>query len=182
VEADSAESIAWFEVTETHAHERLVAALGLRTRKGARRSGWCTLAPDIKPWPYPDGLLQSLADYPWMRTTEPALARALIDASYFRHHWRAPVNFSTLPDARFSCQMSTTCCKYDFEITPPPGAQLAIDAMPWPTLRPELSGTQLRVRPNEKLQLKELNETCRFLGAQRQCLIHQTLGRQPFGQ
>jgi hypothetical protein len=37
------------------------------------------------------------------------------------------------------------------------------------------------VRPDGKLQLKALNETCRFLGAQSQCLIHQTLGRQPFG-
>jgi hypothetical protein len=39
----------------------------------------------------------------------------------------------------------------------------------------------LPVRPDGKLQLKEMNETCRFLGAQHQCLIHQKLGRQPFG-
>jgi hypothetical protein len=37
------------------------------------------------------------------------------------------------------------------------------------------------VRPDGKLQLKSINETCRFLGAQHQCLVHQTLGRQPFG-
>jgi hypothetical protein len=94
VEADSAESAAWFEVTETHAHQRLVAALGLRTREGARRIGWCTLAPDIEPWSYRDGLLQSLADYPSMRMTEPALARIdrrellpapLASASEFQH-------------------------------------------------------------------------------------------------
>ncbi|MGH8323150.1 MAG: hypothetical protein ACRETD_05020, partial [Steroidobacteraceae bacterium] len=72
-------------------------------------------------------------------------------------------------------------CRHDFEITLPPEAQLVIDAMPWQTLRPELAGTRLPTRPDGKLQLKALNETCRFLGAQSQCLIHQTLGRQPFG-
>jgi hypothetical protein len=139
------------------------------------------LAARVEPWSYRDGLLHSVADYPWMRTTEPARARALLDASYFRRHWRASVKFSALQDARFSCQMSTDCCKHDFEITLPPEAQLVIDAMPWESVRPELQGTRLAVRPDGKLQLKSINETCRFLGAQHQCLIHQTLGRQPFG-
>src|ERR1700749_1862887 len=77
--------------------------------------------------------------------------------------------------------MSTDCCKHDFEITLPPEAQLVIDAMPWATVRPQLQGARLPQRPDGKLQLKVLNETCRFLGSQNQCLIHQTLGRQPFG-
>jgi Fe-S-cluster containining protein len=177
----AAETVWWFELTETGQQRSLVAALGVRAQAGAQRIGWCTLAARVEPWCYRDGLLQSLADYPWMRLTEPSPARALLDASYFRRYWRAPVNFSTLPDARFSCQMSTACCKHDFEITLPPEAQLIIDAMPWQTLQPQLSGTRLRLRPDGKLQLKELNETCRFLGTHRQCLIHQTLGRQPFG-
>jgi len=85
------------------------------------------------------------------------------------------VKFTTLRDARFSCHMSTACCKHDFEITLPPEAQLVIDAMPWETLQPQLSGTRLRVRADGKLQLKELSETCRFLCTQGRCLIHQTL-------
>jgi hypothetical protein len=176
-----AESVAWFEVTETHEPRSLIAALGLRTRAGARRIGWCTLTTRVDTWSYEDGLLQSLADYPWMRQAEPAMARALLDASYFRRHWRAPVTFTTLPDARFSCHMTTACCKHDFEITLPPEAQLLIDALPWQRLAPHLSGTRLAERPDGKLQLKTLNETCRFLGPRGQCLIHQTLGRQPFG-
>ena len=176
-----AETVAWFEVIETREQHVLIVALGLRTVAGVQQIGWCTSASRIAAWTYRDGLLQSLADYPWMRTAEPARARALLDASYFRRNWRASVGFSTLPGARFSCQMSTHCCKHDFEITLPPEAQLIIDAMPWQTVQPALEGTQLSRRPDGKLQLKALNETCRFLGAQGQCLVHQTLGRQPFG-
>jgi hypothetical protein len=175
------ESVAWFEVTETRESRKLIAALGLRTQAGVRRIGWCTLATRVETWSYGDGLLQSLADYPWMRRAEPAMARALLDASYFRRYWREPVTFTALPDARFGCHMSTACCKHDFEITLPPEAQLLIDAIPWQTVAPRLLGTRLKERPDGKLQLKELNETCRFLGARGQCLIHQTLGRQPFG-
>jgi Fe-S-cluster containining protein len=174
------ESVAWFEVTETREHRSLVAALGLRTIEGAQQIGWCTFAKGVERWSYKEGLLQSLADYPWMRKAEPAQARALLDASYFRRYWRAPTKFTTLPDARFSCQMSTACCKHDFEITLPPEAQLVIDAMPWETVQPQLSGTRLRVRADGKLQLKELSETCRFLSGRGRCLVHQTLGRQPF--
>jgi Fe-S-cluster containining protein len=177
----TSETVAWFEVIEMREQRPLVAALGLQTHSDVTRVGWCTLAPRLEKWSYRDGLLRSIADYGWMRTPEPARARALLDASYFRQHWRSPVKFDTLPDARFSCQMSTDCCRHDFEITLPPEAQRLIDAMPWESVRPELAGTQLPVRPDGKLQLKSLNETCRFLGARSQCLIHQTLGRQPFG-
>jgi hypothetical protein len=177
-----AESVVWFEVTELREERRLIAAVGLRAGQGDEpRIGWCTLADRVESWSYQDGLLQTLADYPWMRKVEPTPARALLDAGYFRRYWRAPLKFNTLPDARFSCQMSTVCCKHDFEINLPPEAQLVIDAMPWQRLAPELSGTQLRVRPEGDLQLKGLNETCRFIGPQRQCLVHQVLGRQPFG-
>lgn len=179
--AISNDSVAWFEVIETREQRKLIAALGVKTVEGADRIGWVTFAPRVQDWTYRDGLLQSLADYAWMRTDEPARARVLLDASYFRLFWRPQVKFTTLPEARFSCQMSAVCCKHDFEIALAPEAQLIIDAMPWEQLKPALSGTQLAKRPDGKLQLKELNETCRFLGARSQCLIHQKLGRQPFG-
>ena len=178
---DAAETVAWFELTEMREQRSLVAALGLRLQADRRRIGWCTLAARVESWSYRDGLLQSLSDYPWMRKAEPASARALLDASHFRRYWRAPVKFNTLPDARFSCQMSTACCKHDFEIFLPPEAQLLIDAMPWQSLRPQLSGTRLAVRPDGNLQLKEINDACRFLDTHGRCLVHQTLGRQPFG-
>jgi hypothetical protein len=177
----SPEIVAWFEVREEREQRALIAALGLRSEAGVWRVGWCTLASRVESWSYRDGLLRSAADYGWMRAAEPARARTLLDASYFRLHWRSPVKISTLPGARFSCQMSTDCCRHDFEITIPTEAQQVIDAMPWEVLRPELVGTRLPLRPDGKLQLKSLNETCRFLGAQNQCLVHQTLGRQPFG-
>jgi len=175
------EAVAWFEITEDRERRSLIAALGIRTIDGAQRIGWATLSSRIEAWSYRDGLLQSLADYAWMRTTVPARARALLEASYFRRHSRPEVKFTTLPDARFQCQMSTVCCKHDFEITLPAEAQLVIDAIPWKTLRPALSETRLPARPDGTLQLKALNESCRFLGELGQCLIHQAIGRQPFG-
>ena len=115
-----------------------------------------------------------------MRRGGPAPARVLLDASYFRRHWRPDIRFSTLPDARFSCHMSGACCKHDYEITVPPEAQLLVDSLPWKSVRPELAGTRLRAREDGALQLKELHESCRFLGSRNQCLIHQLLGQQPF--
>jgi len=179
----TADAVVWLDVAEmAGAERRLTAAFGLRMIEGAPRVGWCTLAARPEPWSYRDGLLQSLADYPWMRLSSPFAPRALVDASYLRLHWRDPVKLSTLPEARFGCQMSTVCCKHDFEISLAPDAQLLIDALPWRLLKPELLGnTSLPQRPDGRLQLKALNETCRFLGTLGQCLIHQTLGRQPFG-
>lgn len=179
--ADAPESITWFELRESSQTRRLVAALGTRTVEGVSRIVWCTLADHVEPWSFEYGLLQALADYPWMSKSDPAVPRALLDAGYFRRYWRAPLRFSSLPDARFSCQMSTACCRHDYEITLPPEAQLLIDAMPWHRINPALTGTRLTQRPDGKLQLKRPDETCRFLGPRNLCLIHQTLGRQPFG-
>jgi hypothetical protein len=177
LESSDDESVAWFQVSEARGNLSLPVAVGFVD--GA--IGWCTVSPQVKRWSYQDGLLQSLGDYPWMRNGTPVKPRSMLDASYFRHYWRAPLTFQTLPDARFSCMMSTVCCRHDYEITLPPEAQMLIDAVPWARVQPQLTHTQLPVRPDGKLQLKTLNEHCRFLGSQRQCLIHQTLGRQPFG-
>jgi hypothetical protein len=180
-DADSGETVGWFQVTEAREQLSFPVAVGFVTTPDGQHIGWCISAPQVKPWSYRDGLLQSLANYPWMRNGTPVPARALLDASFFRYYWRAPLAFHTLPDARFSCMMSAVCCKHDYEITLPPEAQMLIDAMPWERVQPRLLRTHLPVRPDGTLQLKTLNEHCRFLGSHNQCLIHQTLGRQPFG-
>jgi Fe-S-cluster containining protein len=176
----AAQVVAWLEARESGEGRRLVLALGLQRQEDAWRIAWCTLAERVERWSFEEGLLQSLADYPWMNT-DPTPARALLDAGYFRRYWRAPVRFNSLADARFSCQMSTACCRHDYEIALPPEAQLLIDAMPWHDLDPALSGTRLPQRADGKLLLKGPDEVCRFLGPGNLCRIHQTLGRQPFG-
>ena len=180
-EAQGNQTVSWFELTESRTQRIVIAALGIRVIDNAARIGWATLNESVRNWSYADGYLHSIADYPWMRLSEPAHARALIDASYFRLYWRSSVKLTSLPSARFGCQMSTVCCKHDFEITLPAEAQLVIDAMHWERVNPELRGTRLTQRPDGKLQLKTIKETCRFLGSHHQCVIHQTLGRQPFG-
>ena len=179
--AAAQERVAWFEVEEQHTQRRLYVALGVRAADEELRVVWCTPSDEILPWSFEDGLLQSLADYPWLRRGEPVAARALLDAGYFRRYWRPPLAISTLPDTRFSCQMSSACCRHDYEITLPPEAQLLIDALPWARLAPPLAGTRLPVRTDGMLQLKSPEETCRFLGTDSHCRIHQALGRQPFG-
>ena len=178
---DASESVTWFEVLGTDEARKFLVALGTRTSEGRLQVVWCTLADGVASWSFRDGLLQALADYAWMRKAEPAPARALLDAAYLRRYWRAPVSFTSLPDARFSCQMSAACCKHDYEITLPPEAQLLIDAIPWQHVNPALTGTELPRRPDGMLQLKSPHESCRFLGPGSLCLIHKTLGRQPFG-
>lgn len=173
-------TVAWFEVNETREHRSLTVAAGMEIIAGELRVGWCTLAPRLQSWSDQDGFLLSLSDYPWMRQSEPARPRLLLDASYFRHHWRPPIRFSTLPDARFSCHMSGVCCRMEFEIVLVPEAQLVIDAVPWEKVEPRLAGTKLPVRDDGKLQLKQADEACRFLGSRRQCLVHQAIGHQPF--
>jgi hypothetical protein len=170
-------SIAWFQVSEARGELSFPVVVGF----AGQAVGWCVVSPQVKRWTYGEGLLQSLANYPWMRNGTPVAPRAMIDASFFRYYWREPLKFQTLPDARFSCMMSTVCCRHDYEISLPAEAQMLIDAVPWDSVKPELVGTRLPLRADGKLQLKALNETCRFLGNQRQCLIHQSLGRQPFG-
>jgi len=102
----SAEAVCWFEVTELRQQQRLKAAVGIRTNDAQTRIGWTTLAAQVRDWSYADGYLHSLADYAWMRGSEPARPRALIDASYFRQYWRPQTTFTTLADARFVCQMT----------------------------------------------------------------------------
>ncbi len=178
--AEGRHSVAWFDVHEAGQARRIVAALGVRTVDGVPAIVWCTAAERVEPWSFGEGLARSLADYPWMRKSDPALPRALLDAAYFRRYGRAPPRFSTLPEARFGCRMSAGCCKHDYEITLPREAQLLIDAIPWQRIKPELVQARLPQRPDGTLQLKRVDETCRFLGPVNQCLIHQALGRQPF--
>ena len=179
-DSGSRPGVGWFECIEDREQRRLVVALGVQRTEAGPRLGWCTLAVRVEPWSYEDGFLKSLSDYAWMRKSEPARPRVLLDASYFRRHCPAPARFTTLPDARFSCQMTTVCCRNDFEITLAPEAQLVIDAVAWGDTSPPVGGTTLPVRPDGRLQLKPGSEACRFLGAFGQCRMHQAVGRQPF--
>lgn len=181
LEADGGRAVVWYRVQELGSDRPVTAALGLRYTTGGWHVGWCLLAPAMRDWSYSEGLLQTLAEYPWMLAGKPALPRCGLDASYFRHFWRPEVRLDTLPGARFSCHMSAACCKHDYDIALPPAAQILIDAIPWERFQPSLKGTQLAVRTDGQLELKKNNETCRFLGENRQCLIHGTLGHQPFG-
>src|SRR5579871_2522243 len=155
---DAGQRVTWFSLTEGGTSLTLFAALGTQAAADGVRIGWCTLADRVLPWTYQQGLLQTLADYPWMRKAEPVASRALIDASFFRQHWRPTLRLLALPDARFSCQMSSACCRHDYEITLPPEAQLLVDAIPWQQIRSQPLDTRLATRADGQLQLKGRSE------------------------
>jgi|CXWL01.1.fsa_nt_gi hypothetical protein len=181
VEADGSRAVGWFKTVESGDGQHATVALGVRRDGGEWRIGWCIVAPALQNWSYRQGLLQTLAEYPWMLSDQPVLSRSSLDASYRRLFRQSKVQLSFLPESRFSCHMSSACCKFDYSIVLPVAAQVLIDAIPWEEIQPALKGTKLDVRSDGQLQLKENREPCRFLGEHRQCLIHKTLGRQPFG-
>ncbi len=156
-------------------------AVGGQLAAAQWRIGWCIVTSSFHDWSYRQGLLQTLAEYPWMLSDQPVMPRSSLDASYFRLYRQSDAQLSFLPGTRFSCHMSSVCCKFDYGIVLPVAAQVLIDAIPWEEIRPQLKGTQLAVRDDGRLQLKENHEACRFLDEKNQCLIHKTLGRQPFG-
>ncbi len=181
VEEDGGFAVGWFNARELGDGQLANVALGLRLEGGDWRIGWCLVASVLQHWSYSQGLLQTLAEYPWMLADQPVLPRSSLDASYCRLFRQSAVDLSFLPETRFSCHMSGACCKFDYNIALPPAAQVLIDAIPWEGIKPALKGTKLEVRSDGQLQLKANRETCRFLDERRQCLIHKTLGRQPFG-
>jgi hypothetical protein len=67
-------SVVWFQVGESLEQLSLPVAVGFVTSPNGLCIEWCTVAPQVKPWSYRDGLLQSLANYPWMRRGTPAPA------------------------------------------------------------------------------------------------------------
>lgn len=181
VEADGSCAVGWFGAMEAGDDRYVTVACGVRLETGHWHIGWCVVAPTRQDWSYHQGLLQTLAEYPWMLSDQPVIPRSSLDASYVRLYRQSDVQLSFLPDARFSCHMTGACCKCDYGIALPMAAQALIDAIPWEKVRPELKGTQLAVRSDGQLQLKDNHEACRFLDEHDQCLIHKTLGRQPFG-
>ena len=181
VEEDKSAVVGWFRAIESGDGQSATVGLGIRRDGGQWRVGWCTVASDVQTWSYNQGLVQTLAEYPWMLSDQPVLPRSSVDASYYRLFRQSDVHLSFLPESRFSCHMSGGCCKFDYHIALPPAAQVLIDAIPWEDIKPVLKGTKLEVRADGQLQLKDNHETCRFMDEQRQCLIHETLGHQPFG-
>ena len=178
--ADADGRVVWFEVDEARAGRSILVGVGFEGLLEGTRIGWSIVSARVESWTYRQGFVRSLCDYTWMGRTQPAQARLLIDASYFRAFPRSDERIDTLEGARFSCHMSSVCCRIDFEIVVDPAAQLIIDAIPWAGLEPRLEGTRLSLRPDGRLQLKIAGEPCLFLGQRRQCLVHQAIGIQPF--
>ena len=180
-EGAGSRAVGWFEVREAGDHRQVTVACGFLHENGLWRVGWCVVATSKQDWLYQGGLLQTLAEYQWICSDQAVITQGSLDGSYIRLYRQPNVQLFFLPETRFSCHMTGACCKTDYGVVLPGAAQLLIDALPWEDIRPALKGTQLAVRPDGQLQLKDNHETCRFLDEHTQCLVHKFLGRQPFG-
>ena len=180
MEPDSETAVIWFEARELRSATPVVGALGVHT-DGDWRVSWATLADRRYEWTFADGVAQTLANFSWMNLKQPAVARTTLDAAYFRLHWLSDVTLNALAGTRFACRQGSTCCRQDYQIVVQTAAQSLIDSLPWERLAPRLRGTQLRAIDSDTMEVKGRNESCRFLGARNECLIHAELGYQPFG-
>jgi hypothetical protein len=174
------DGVLWFEALERRSARPVTGALGLRAERSLQVA-WATLAEHPASWGFAAGRARTLANLAWMALSEPAAARTPLDAAWFRLHWLPDGLLEGLPGLRFQCRGSTTCCRQDYLVAMPAGAQALIDALPWERIAPRLAGTQLRALPGDRVEIKARDESCRFLGATQQCLIHAELGYQPFG-
>jgi hypothetical protein len=123
------------------------------------------------------GLAQTLSDFPFRTKVAP---RGWLDLAHARWVGAERPTFQVLPESRFTCAGSASCCRVDYVVEVDPVFQRVIDAIPWDTVRPELAGTRLPVLPNGQLEVKQHGADCRFLDENRRCTVHAALGRAVF--
>lgn len=172
--------VAWFKATEAVDGRTLYVAAGFeRGHDGAWRIGWLTLAPKPEAWTYADGLVQALADFPFVHIGDLAVPRSWLDLAWHRLHGHPRPALGILPEARFACHGSGACCVKGFNTFVPAEAQPLLDAIPWERHAPRLVGTKLEPAGDGRLRLKHQDDDCRFLEAGR-CLLHSIVGRSVF--
>lgn len=172
--------LAWFEADPVEGGAPSTLAVGLVDVDGAWRIDWLTLTGQVEPWSYARGRAACLADFEYSAANMDVVPRSWLDLAHYRLHGHARPALAMLPDARFSCGLSGTCCTIDHRIELDATAQAFIDAVPWEELAPALVGTQLPVLEDGRLALKANGEACRFLDANRHCLVHKAFGRPVF--
>jgi Fe-S-cluster containining protein len=172
--------VAWFDASESRSGQAVAIGVGFRGSEAGWRLGWLTLAPAPQAWDYALGRAQAVAEFPAARAGDMAAPRTWLDLAWHRQFGYPQPPLLVLPEARFSCQSSGTCCGVGFDVDVERSAQDVIDAIPWERHHPALQGTRLPMRPDGRLQLKGVDETCRFLDEHRHCRIHAIMGRAVF--
>lgn len=173
--------VAWYGATDRHDGRALDLAVGWVREGEAWKIGWLTLAEGVQPWTWAMGRLQTMADFVYGEVLTMVAPRSWLDVAWHRLYGRPEPAVLTLPDERFSCQMTTRCCRIGFKVDVPPQTQHVLDAIPWAEAgHPELAGVQLPARSNGRLLLKDKGETCRYLDDNGHCLVHKAAGRAIF--
>ncbi len=179
--ADGDRVVAWYTANERHDGRPLHLAVGWQLHAGAWRIDWLTLAEAPRPWRWADGRMQTTADFVYGEAALMVAPRSWLDVAWYRLYGRPEPAITTLPDERFTCQMSTSCCHNGFAIDVPAPMQQVIDAIDWAAHgRPDLAGVQLPVLEDGSLQVRDKGERCRYLNEHGHCLVHQVAGRQLF--
>jgi hypothetical protein len=172
--AEAGGALGWFQVSDG-AHDFFLA-VGFQD-EGSWKIDWLTLAEAQEPWDDALGRSQMLADFPYAQSCHP---RTWLDAAHYRLYSHEKPVLKLLEGARFTCQGSTVCCKIDHAIEVDDALQAVVDAIPWEHHQPALKGIQLKLLANGKREVKQRNESCRFLDEFQRCSLHKALGRPLF--
>ena len=173
--------VAWYEATERHGGRSLHLAAGWVRAGEAWKLHWLTLAKAPGAWTFATGHMQTIADFTYGEAAVMVAPRSWLDVAWHRLYGRPEPAITALPEERFSCQMSTRCCKIGFKVDVPAPAQAVLDAIDFAAVgHPELAGTRLPAQEGGGLTLKGEREQCRFLDGHGHCILHKAAGRALF--
>jgi hypothetical protein len=142
---------------------------------------WLALEPEWTERSFALGGAAALAELAFLPSQVNLPVRSWLDVAYRRQFNFVRVPLQTLPDQRFSCHGTGSCCQIYWEISAPVEAQALIDQMPWAELGADhLVGHQLAPHSDGRVYVKKGGERCAFLDENTRCRIHSALGTPVF--
>lgn len=173
-------AVLWGWAEEGHGQGRFALGFGLRLEAGSWRISWTLLEEALGEGSWHQGPARMAGQLFLMPHLQQVAPRSIYDLAWLRTGGLPDLRFHALPEARFGCHGSATCCRQGFTIHLPPEAQAFLDALPWGAegLEPPPEGHRLPLGP-KGLLLKGGEEACRFLTPAGGCRIHAWLGEQP---
>lgn len=155
---------------------------GMRREGDVTRLVWVALEPEAVTRTFAEGRASALGEFTFLESQQALPTRDWLDVAYRRQFRYATPDLDLMPDQRFACHGTASCCKVYWEISTPPIAQAFVDAMPWAEIgAPHLVGYRLPAKDDGNVLVKEAGKVCPFLDEQSRCRIHATIGTPVFG-
>lgn len=180
-QTESSQGVLTAEVLSAENSETFWLVFGLRGAPDEWQVVWLGLEPHPVERSFALGGAAALAEMAFLPSQAGLPVRSWLDVSYRRHFRYARPSLHTLPDQRFSCHGTGSCCQIYWEITAPADAQALVDQVPWAELgASHLVGKQLEPHSEGRVYVKRGGERCAFLDENTRCRIHSALGTPVF--